>query len=614
MNEYANVIRDTLNGKETGYRYPGEILERCIVNTPERSNEVLEGFLEFVSDSEKLETLRNTENAFNSNQIDMFVEHIGNYKAVLLKYLLEKETVAVKSNYLNSVDDYVYLGEYIKTLTEEDIIDEALVSELTEEFSKIIPLMEKTLYDDELLTDIAYYINLFELDSKYQKEEKKYLSLIRKATDNVLSDSDISKLQSYGYSLLKIRKLNALNLGSNVTGRRDKVWFLFLKEAFLGTEALSEKEKEIISVKIKEKCINTDGREMEWSLERAIDGQKSMLSALSYYKFKETSANASFCLSFMSEYDHYDMTRNISLKGEVFDSFTEAQKNIIYTQYMKRSDDDEKLCYCKERILNYDQEGRYLFGLSAERIIELINKGILTVDELDNPNVKMGNLVEEAFKKASKTTLEILRKYSDKAPDIFEYLDSAYYQKDPDGIYLVKGENLSVSEITELYEIKENYFFRYAPFLYVKFILSVIRETKTQIHSKDEWLMLLDYLEEAEYNILHIKKEILTEDEYAEIIRKREEKEQNQKRSFLMEQIEKATSANDIEWYQISKDMLDVKRAACLKILELKDYSYNAKNQINDAYYEDIISDEEFLKFHKGKKELEKKKRDKEAA
>ena len=40
MKEYANIIADTLEGKETGYRYPGEILERSIIETPEKVDEV----------------------------------------------------------------------------------------------------------------------------------------------------------------------------------------------------------------------------------------------------------------------------------------------------------------------------------------------------------------------------------------------------------------------------------------------------------------------------------------------------------------------------------------------------------------------------------------------
>lgn len=605
MSEYANLIRNTLAGKETGYRYPGEILERCVVSTPEKAGEVLEGFLEFVSSRSALDMLRNDQNAFNSNQIDMFVECIGNYKAARLKFLLTQELVAVNANYLNSVADYVYLGEYIEKL-EDNKADDGLVSELKAEFSKIIPLMKKVVYEDELLRIIVYYIEHFGLADQYQKEEKNYLKLMRKAKDNIFSDSDISKLQGYGYSLLKIRKLNAINLCSCVTGRSDKAWFLFLKEAFFGAEALLEKDKLLISAKLEKK--------EEWKLERAIDGQRTMLSALSYYSFNEASVNASFCFSFMSKQEYYDMTRNISLAGDVFSSFSEEQKNIIYTQYLRNSVDDEKLRYCKERILDCDQEGKYLSGLYAERIIQLIDKGILAVDELDNPNVKMEALVKAAFKKASKTNLEILRRYAGKAPNIFESLNGNSYhnRKETDGIYLVKGESLSEDELKELYKIKENYFFRYAPFLYLNFILNVIIETKTMIHSKGEWLSLLDYLEEIGYDLLDIKKEILTEDEYAEIIRKRKEKEQNDKRNSLMEQIEKATSINDIEWYHISKDMLDVKRAAYLKILELNSYSLRAVEKIADFYYEDIISDEEFLAFHKRKKEL--KKRSEEAA
>lgn len=608
MSEYVNVIRDTLDKKETGYRYPGEILERCIVNTPEKAGEVLDGFLEFLSDTSALNELRNTENAFNSNQIDMFVEHIGNYNAVLLKFLLTKEPVGVKENYLKCVEDYIYLGKYIRTISDEETSEE-IICELSEKFAEVIPLMIKTLYDGEFLCTIGDNIRIFNLDSKYQKEEKKYLNLIRKAADIVLSDADVIKLQSYGYSPLKIRKLNAVNLVSYVAGRKDRAWFLFLKEAFFGAEPLTEDEKEIISAKIKKECFDSYGRKEEWVLERAIDGHKSMLSALSYRTFKEDSANASYCLSFMSEDDYFDMARTLSLTGNVFNSLAEQQKIILYAEHIKRSDDNEKLRYCKEKVAGCDPEGKYLSRIYAKRLIVLVDKGILAIDELDNPNVELGDLLKESFKIASATTLEILKRYADKAPNLFDNLEGSYYHKDETNkIYLIKGEYLTENEIKELYKVKENYFFRCAPFVYVKFICSVITETKTLIHSKDEWLSLLDYLEETGCGTLSIKKELLSEEEYAEILRKIKEEQENQKRSSLMEQIKNATTANDIEWYQISKDMLDIKRAACLKILELKDYSTKAEDKITLAYYEDIISDEEFLAYHKGKKEFKKNK------
>ena len=607
MKEYAKIIADTLEGKETGYRYPGEILERCIVETPEKANEVLEGFLNFTSYYNQLETLKITKNAFNSNQIDMFVKHIGNYKAELLRFRLTGEKVGVKKEFLNSVKDYFYLAKYIQAIITELGEEATLVQDLIEEFSNVIHLMKDTLYDEELVGHITHFIKLFSLDNKYKKDDKKYLSLLTKATDNVLSDSDITKLQGYGYSLLSCRKMNALNLDSYIAGRRDKTWFYFLKEAFFETTVLSEKDKEIISEKIKK-----TGNLQQWILERAILGQKTMQGALSLCKFKETSMNASFCLDFMDEDDFFYMTTEISFKGKLFQSFTELQKDILYKEGIEYSNKDDVIRHCKNEIEKTDPEGKYLHNLRPKRIIELLEKKLLEIDELNNPNANIQRLVDEALKNTSKAKLEILIKYANKAPNILDYMDSSYYFHDNKVYLSVKGKDFTDDEIKELYRVKENYFFNYAPFLYKEFIFNVIKETKDLIHSKEEWLSLLDYLEENGSNLLYIRKDLLSKAEYDGIIKKREENEKKEKRNSLMEKIKNATCADDIEWFYISKDMPDVKYAAYLKICELKDFSFKAEQIIAYLYEDDLISDEEFLKFFKEKKEQKKQSRDKE--
>lgn len=608
MKEYANIIADTLEGKETGYRYPGEILERSIIETPEKVDEVLEGFLNYTSYYSQLETLKNTKNAFNSNQIDMFVKHIGNYKAEILRFRLTEEVVGVKKEFLNSVKDYFYLGKYISAIITKFGEEATIVQDFMEEFSNVIHLMKNTLYDEDLIEKISYLIKLFKLDKKCKKDDKKYLSLITKATDNVLSDSDIAKLQEYGYSLLSCRKLNALNLNSYVAGRKDKVWFYYLKEAFFETTVLSEKEKEIISEKIRK-----SGNLKKWTLERAICGQKTMQGALALCKFKETSVNASFCLKFMDEDDFYYMVTEISFKGKLFQSFSEEQKDFLYAEGVNYSDEYDVILYCKNEIEKKDPEGKYLKNLSSIRIIKLLEKKLLELDELNNPNVDMARLIDEALQNASKTKLEILKKYANKAPNILDYMNQSYYHRD-DNVYLsVKGEDFTDDETKELYTVKENYFFNYAPFLYEKFILKVIKETKDLIHSKEEWLSLLNYLEEDGSNLLFIKKELLSEAEYDEIVKKREETEKEEKRNSLMEKISNATCAVDIGWFYISKDMPDVKYAAYLKICELKDFSHKAEIIVENLYEDDLISDDEFVKFFKGKKQQKKQSKDKEA-
>lgn len=597
--KYFHIIKDVLTGANQKYRYPGEILERCLIDFPEEKEIVLDGFLAFMDILKNRKLLVEKEDNFNSNQISSFVNAIGNYKGEMMRFLLTGEVAGVIPEYLNNTEDYLFLGEYIKCLVANNISAEDVTS-LTREFFKVISLMRQSHYVGtglETIVSVAKHSHAVEL---MPREDRKYFTLIKKATENVYSGEDINKLTSMGYTELQSRKLNVLNIPDLIAGRQDRAWYNFLYLAFFGSEVLSDTDKDMI----KQKVVSNDYN--NWKLDRKINGENRMLVALSVGTLNEDSVNASFALSVLEEF--YFLANELSFTGKVFQSLTKEQKEKCYEECLNRSFNNEKLLFAKKYF--YDNYGvKALSKIRSSRYRFLLENNIYTVDEFDSQYIDMNNLVEDSFKHISKLSLEVLEKYALRAPNLFkECWHNNYYRGIPAGIFLIKGENLTDEQSIRLYRIKEEYFFKCAPRLYKPFLFSVIKETRTLVHSKNEWLELLSYIERTGCDILEYKKLFLSDNEYEAIIKERQEKENQEKYEAIIQSIHNAKSGKDIEWFKIPKTMPELKKAACMKIIELKDFS--DEYRILQSYYEGILTDDELLIFLKGKKEYVNKKED----
>lgn len=601
---YQKQLMHVLNKEPADFGYPGEILDRCATNFPEEAAVVADAFLT-VLDHGWMQNLEAYQNAFNTDQIDVFADLFETYQGLTLKSVLKKQTFDFCEELVKDKEGYHWLVNYVIRFWEDFSGQQktgytnAVISNIhllygaKEDLSSISSQLQKMIRSGILS------------ENALSKENRKFLKLLTKMTENVLGDKEIQDLVAqFGYaSVLDARWANTKNISSDTAGRESKAAFLYLKEALFGSVKLSETDMMHVSTWINKK------------LDRAINQQHDMIAALCMEQFTEQSANVEFALKFLDAKNNilWHMTRKLPLKGSIYNSFSPETKKQMITAYFTY---DPLVCdpmseskaelYLNEFRTLYPGDPEMIAGLGA-CATKLFMNGLLPEKDLDYLSAyETEHLSNTAFETPSDQSLKIIGALADRLR--VSRMDTTTEMK---RYYAVTGPNLSDENIKAMYDLKEAYIYKSAPQQYVCFLESVLLEDagKEQIHSKEEWREIADelrsFLGENRYD--RLLKALLSEREY-EIRQKQLEEQQKQTElSQIKENIRSAQTIADIDWYRIQKDQSGESAHAAFQrvVTDFMDTcSANVRDIFLKYYFRDIISETEcfdFLRAYKQK-------------
>lgn len=522
---YKNELNMLVDGVKGAFGYPGEMLERC----GEHREEVLDAFLGLKK--HQVKKLLKNEQAFNTDQIERFVDSVGSYRGELLYYLLKDEARDVRYEVVD-LSGYLDLLKYLSSVhTRVDLLPD--VNE---------GLRYLHGFTGKEIVEAVGYLESMNDGGKYTaftRQNAKFAKLLVKGRTGVYTDKDADSLALYGYDPLSVRVLN-YHLYENAKPQKkvmlDKVIYHLARQAFFGTVPMDDGCLEILN------GIYIDG----YKFSRAIDGERWLAHALRNLRFTDDSVNmdaACKLLGLKRSISKFSWVMSkISVPGSLFDSLSdESLKADIILERVRFETDAGRLSLLIDLFKSVS--GKDILSVAGHGVyLNCFNAGVFSAgDVLLLKKCEQRSLFVELIQHCQEGTVSILEKLLPEADEDWSLPESGICYEE----WSIASSKMSPDTIKRLYAVREECVYRWYPWLYKEFIISAITHTGETVHSKDEWLEILPVLEASvdSERLDGVRKVLYSEKQFKAFLEERKLADQLREKQEL---VEKITACKDL--------------------------------------------------------------------
>ena len=606
MNTYYEHLVSILKKTDKKYKYPGEMMEQCVMSGGRDKNQILEAFIRISGNEKQMEILSEFPDAFNTDQVDQFTRLFRNtehaFDAQALRFDLSGEISLLSVDEISSVEMYVRLINYVSRVMEK--AGREKTADLLEQIRKGIHFMYGNSFLGRRSGDYHRAVSFLETTLKegficWTKDEKKFIRLLCKAFDAPLRPEEAGQLENFGFDPLSSRRLNASAVRSGVIGRESRAVYEFLKQLLFGTVEAPDGDWELAE----------DLYYKHRELDRAIDQKKDLLALLLGNRFEDTSANIGEAFSFLMKKDkwgnplvHATDIVHVFEKvgfGTLFSRLdAEQQKKVLSSrvEFYTLANKDIAADNIAQWKLHFPEEPVTAL-LTKDCLERLIRAELLPMETVMEENKdRIPWILYGLFEKPCKFTAKALEKYMRE----FGKLTSK-----PDQYTGVRFEGATDEQILELYSIKEKIFFRYMPEKYTDFIYDAILSTDEIVFTKEEVKELLPLLRLEGWRLEAVKKKLYSAEEYETMKQKEKEKAYEEDIQSQLVGISKAENIDKVGWYSLKIKDRRIADAYFKKASEDENLgSSRAMEHVVSLYTKDMIAEEEFfgyMRAHKNK-------------